>query len=140
MRLRSRCIDGALDREGPLHRSSETASPDWLSPLLARDSSRVVGKPEVMARIGSAGITSGLPVIRPEFGPRSESYWPDNSGYPRKPRRQDFLQLLQSRILCRGLFQEGDIGIGTLQEGEELLISSTRFSDITLQCVGAGEA
>jgi hypothetical protein len=37
----------------------------------------------------------------------------------RKPRRQDFLQLLQSRILCRGLFQDGDIGVDTLQEGEE---------------------
>jgi len=29
----------------------------------SRDNSRVVGKPEVMARIGSAGITSGLPVM-----------------------------------------------------------------------------
>jgi hypothetical protein len=29
------------------------------------DSGRIVGKQEVMARIGSAGITSGLPVIGP---------------------------------------------------------------------------
>jgi hypothetical protein len=29
-----------------------------------RVNSRVVGNPEVMARIGSAGITSGLPAIR----------------------------------------------------------------------------
>ena len=30
------------------------------------DSWRIVGNPEVMMRIGSAGITSGLPVIRPQ--------------------------------------------------------------------------
>jgi hypothetical protein len=34
-------------------------------PLDGGDSARVVGKPEVMARIGSAGITSGFPVTRP---------------------------------------------------------------------------
>lgn len=32
-----------------------------------RNNSRLVGDAEVMAQIGSAGITSGLPVIRPQM-------------------------------------------------------------------------
>jgi hypothetical protein len=31
------------------------------------DSGFIVGNPQAMARIGSAGITSGLPVIRAQF-------------------------------------------------------------------------
>ena len=34
---------------------------------------RLVGHPEVMAQIGSAGITSGLPVMRPESGQDANS-------------------------------------------------------------------
>jgi hypothetical protein len=32
----------------------------------------MVGQPEVMGQIGSAGITSGLPVIGPESTPSAE--------------------------------------------------------------------
>jgi hypothetical protein len=39
------------------------------SGLLARDNFRFARNPQVMARIGSAGITSGLPVNRSESSP-----------------------------------------------------------------------
>ena len=34
---------------------------------------------------------------------------------------------LQLRVLCLGLFQDGDVGIGVLPEGKEILINSARL-------------
>jgi hypothetical protein len=44
--------------------------------------------------------------------------------------RKDFLWLLQLRVLCSGLLQDGDVGVGVFPEGEEIFVGSLRFGAI----------
>jgi hypothetical protein len=44
---------------------------------------------------------------------------------------------LQLRVLCLGLLQDGDVGVGVFPEGEEVLICRLGFGGVALQGVGA---
>src|SRR5271165_4403009 len=47
------------------------------------------------------------------------------------------IRLLQVRVFCLGFFQDGDVGISFLPEGEEVLICSLCLCCVALQSVGA---
>jgi hypothetical protein len=47
---------------------------------------------------------------------------------------------LKLRVLSLGLFQDGNVLVGVSPQGEEILIGSTGFVGMPLQCVCAGEA
>ena len=46
---------------------------------------------------------------------------------------------MQLRVLCFGLLQDGDVGVGVFPEGEEILIGSFRFGGIACHRVGSAE-
>jgi hypothetical protein len=48
--------------------------------------------------------------------------------------------LLQLRVLGFGFLQDGDVGVGVLPEGEEVLIGGAGFGGVALHNVGACEA
>src|SRR5581483_10615549 len=47
------------------------------------------------------------------------------------------LQLLQFRVLRLGLDEDGDIGVGILPQGKEVLVGGARLGGIALERVGA---
>jgi|SRR6516162_8583939 hypothetical protein len=58
-------------------------------------------------------------------------------GTKEKWRNDDHRILLQLRILRFGLLQDGNVGVGLLPEGEEILISGFCFGDVALHGFGA---
>jgi hypothetical protein len=56
------------------------------------------------------------------------------------PRLRDFyrgraealFRTLQLRILCFGFFQDGDVGVCILPEGEKLLVVRVRFGSVAM--------
>jgi hypothetical protein len=48
-------------------------------------------------------------------------------------------RLLQLRILCLCLFEDGDVGIGVFPEREEILIGGTGFDRVALHGIGTGQ-
>ena len=48
-------------------------------------------------------------------------------------------QLLQLRVLCLGLFQDGDVGVGVFPEGKELLVAGPGFSGVARTDAGAAQ-
>src|SRR5215469_2674952 len=46
---------------------------------------------------------------------------------------------LQFGVLGLGLLQDGDVGVGILPQGEEIIVGGTGFRSIALQRIGAGE-
>jgi hypothetical protein len=47
---------------------------------------------------------------------------------------------LQLRVLCLGFFENRDVGIGVLPDGEEILIGGTGGRDVSFENAGAGKA
>ena len=54
--------------------------------------------------------------------------------------RQARWSLLQSRVLCFGLLQDGDVGVGVFPECEEILKRGASFAGVALHSIGAGQA
>ena len=59
--------------------------------------------------------------------------------FPTGTTANEVVSLLQLRILGFGLFQDWNVGIGVLPEGEEVLVSRTSFGGVALQRIGASD-
>src|SRR5713226_5109592 len=53
------------------------------------------------------------------------------------PRSYRSEQLLQLRVLCFGLLQDGDVGVGVFPEREEILICRLGFGGVALHGIGS---
>jgi len=74
-------------------------------------------------------VGSGLePLTKPWFG---------NTHGDSKPFGASSLQL---RVLCLGLLQDGDVGIGVFPAGQKVLVCSAGLHRITLLCIRSSDA
>src|SRR5579862_3086854 len=76
------------------------------------------------------GVVS-IAVARPVYSVRRELTCTDR-GYRSRS--------LKLGVLCPGLFQDGNVGVGVLPQGEEILIGGAGFVGVALQRIRAGEA
>jgi hypothetical protein len=102
----------------------------------------------VLTWVGRSGFRPECLLTEPTHRPRVKpSLWkkgepgacdycqiPHNPHWPR-----DRLQL-QPRVLCFGLFQDGDVGIGIFPERQEILVLGACFRGVALQGIGASQA
>ena len=51
----------------------------------------------------------------------------------------DLRPLLQLRVLRLGFLHYGNVGVGVLPEGEEILVRTLRFGGVAREAVGAGQ-